>query len=129
MRRPSSPKTFGIFFCAIFAGCSIFAKDLEIIGRLLLGLSGMTLGFLAVFKPSTLEKPNLLWYKFGLLLQKIISPILMGLFFFFLFTPLAVLLRLFGSRFLEIETDSKRDSYWIVRDAKLPASQSLRKQF
>ncbi len=84
----------------------------------------------SVFLIITIIKPNLfiflnkLWIKFGISLGKIISPIVMGLVFFFVVTPIGILLKILKKDIM----GSKRgaSSYWINREDKL---QSMKKQF
>ena len=61
---------------------------------------------------------NILWFKFGILLSKIISPIIMMLIFFIVVTPLALLAKLVKKDFLELdkEKNKKRLSYWLEKE-------------
>ena len=58
---------------------------------------------------------NILWFKFGLFLGKIVSPIIMGLVFFLLVTPTGIIMRLFNKDLLNLKK-KKTKSYWIIRD-------------
>ena len=76
---------------------------------------------------SKLLKPlNLLWFKFGLLLGRIISPIIMGIVFFTVVTPTGFLVKIFGKDLLNMKNKKKKDTYWIMRDKN---KISLKKQF
>ena len=83
-----------------------------------------------VFLIITITRPNLftflnkLWIQFGILLGKIISPIVMGLVFFFVVTPIGILVRILKKDVMGLKKRSS--SYWINRDHKL---QSMKKQF
>ena len=64
---------------------------------------------------SNLLKPlNKLWFKFGLLLGKIISPFIMGMIFFVVVTPIAILMRLLRKDLLNLKFN-KNNSYWIEK--------------
>ena len=58
---------------------------------------------------------NILWFKFGLLLGKIVSPLVMGIIFFFVVTPIAILMRIFKKDLLKLKYNSK-SSYWIEKN-------------
>jgi hypothetical protein len=65
-----------------------------------------------------------LWTQFGIILGKIISPIVMGLVFFIVVTPIGLLVRIFKKDFMCLKRGTS--SYWINRENKL---QSMKKQF
>ena len=83
-----------------------------------------------VFLTVTIIKPNLftflnkLWIKFGILLGKIISPIVMGLVFFFVVTPIGIFVKILKKDVMGLKRG--KSSYWITRDDKI---QSMKKQF
>lgn len=89
----------------------------------------------ALFLAVTLAAPNLLaplnriWFRFGLLLNAIVSPIVLGLLFFLIITPMGWLMRLFGARPLHLTFDRTADSYWIRREPPGPPPSSLKNQF
>ncbi len=70
---------------------------------------------LAFVHPSVLRPLNRLWFRLGLLLGKIISPIVLGIIYYLWITPFALVLRLFNKRFLALEFEPDTKSYWIVR--------------
>lgn len=86
----------------------------------------LILGFVA---PSVLAPLNKLWAKLGLLLGKIVAPIVMGLLLYLVVTPVGLLVRLFGGDPLRLKFDSKASSYWIKRDPPGPAPESMSDQF
>ncbi len=76
-----------------------------------------------------LEKPKLVWLKFGELLHKITSPIILGFMFFVVVTPMAILLRAFGKDLLSQKLDSSSESYWVQREPPGPEPQGMDNQF
>ena len=86
--------------------------------------------FSSVFLIITITRPNLftflnrLWIELGILLGKIISPIVMGLIFFFVVTPIGVIVRILKKDVMGLK--KSKSSYWIDRKDKL---QSMKKQF
>ena len=55
-------------------------------------------------------------FKFGILLGKIISPLIMGLIFFLVVTPIGILLKLTGKDVLNLKKNENKKSYWIKKD-------------
>ena len=79
---------------------------------------------ITIIRPNLFTSLNKLWIKFGILLGKIISPIVMGLVFFFVVTPIGVLVRILKKDVMGLKRGAS--SYWINREDKL---QSMKKQF
>jgi hypothetical protein len=79
---------------------------------------------LTIFRPNSFTFLNNLWTQFGIILGKIISPIVMGLVFFVVVTPIGLLVRIFKKDFMCLKRGAS--SYWINRENKL---QSMKKQF
>ena len=59
---------------------------------------------------------NRIWFKFGLFLGKIISPIIMGFIFFFVVTPIGILMRLLRKDLLHLKFNNK-ETYWIEKNS------------
>ncbi len=89
---------------------------------------GALLGLAALVLPNILTPLNRLWMAFGLLLGKIVSPLVLAVIFMGLITPVAVSTRLFGRDVLRMK---KRNvtSYWIERDPAGPEPTSFQRQF
>ncbi len=124
-----SERSFGIVFTVFFAiiGCWPLLSGGGV--RLwALGLAGIFL-LLALTKPEVMRPLNRLWARFGLLLHTIVSPILLGVLFFGLFTPMGVVKRFFGSDSLNLRFDDQKKSYWIERQDPGPPPESMRRQF
>ena len=89
----------------------------------------------AAFAAATLLRPEILaplnraWLRFGLLLHKVVNPLIMGAIFFLVFTPMGLLMRAFGKDFLRLKRDPQASSYWIPREPPGPAPDSLKNQF
>tara|TARA_B100000959_G_C14459107_1_gene410103 strand:- start:60 stop:281 length:222 start_codon:yes stop_codon:yes gene_type:complete len=67
-----------------------------------------------LFNSKLLSPLNLIWIKFGELLGKIIAPIVIGIVYFIIVTPIGLFMRLIGKDLLNIKF-SKDNSYWIKR--------------
>jgi hypothetical protein len=84
---------------------------------------------LSVFCPNSLEKLNYYWYVLGIWLGKIVSPIVLGLIFFILISPIAIILRLRGRDELKLRRSSYEGSaYWIDRVESI-SQDSFKDQF
>jgi hypothetical protein len=85
---------------------------------------------LAAIRPSLLGPLNKLWFKLGILLGTIISPIVLGIIYFLWITPIALLMRVAGKKFLALGFEPGAKSYWINREpAKVEASVRLRRPY
>jgi len=67
--------------------------------------------------------------RFGLLLHRIVNPLVMALLFFLVVTPIALLMRLFGKRPLQLDSEADAESYWIPRDPPGPDPETMKQQF
>ena len=123
-----SNKKFGYFFSFIFlmASIYIFFREFNILFYILCTCSIVFL-LIAYFKSEILRPLNKLWMNFGLFLGMIVSPIVMGIIFFVIFSPIGILMRLFGRDELLIKLKRKH-SYWINRNDDIQ-SNSFMKQF
>jgi hypothetical protein len=111
---PSNRK-FGFFFTAIFWAAAAYAFYVNSTNWLyILGAIGVVFFVVTILKADTLLPLNKLWMKFGLLLGMIVSPIVMGVIFFVIFSPIAILMRLFGRDELRLRF-KKQATHWISR--------------
>jgi hypothetical protein len=94
-------------------------------------LAGFSALFLAVtlIRADWLLPLNRAWMRFGLLLNAIVSPIVLGVLFFGVFTPVGLLMRAMHRDPMRRKWDAATRSYWIARDPPGPSPESLRDQF
>jgi hypothetical protein len=125
---PTNQK-FGWFFVAVFTAVAAYAYWKEWHTVTLVALIIATL-FIATsfFMPQILSPLNRLWYGLGLLLGKIVSPIVLGLIFFVLITPVSLVTRLFGRDELKMKKRNL-ESYWTDRLPPGPPSDSFKNQY
>ena len=116
--KVGSERAFGIVFAVVFViiGLAPLLYD----GPLRIWSLGVCAGFLgaAFILPSALKPLNLVWFKFGLLLHKVVNPLIMGLMFFVVITPIGLLMRATGKDPLARKLDLAAKTYWIPRDAE-----------
>ena len=110
----SSNKSFGIVFFIVFLIIALYPiiKDGDIrLWSLILSLIFLILGLI---NSIILTPLNRLWFKFGIFLGKIVSPIILGIIFFLVVTPTGFLLRLFGKDVINLKYNNN-NSYWIKK--------------
>lgn len=128
--KPGSERSFGLVFCAAFLAIGLW--PLLSIGDVRWWAIVLAAMFCAaaLILPVVLRPLNLVWFRFGMLLHAIISPLTLGLIFFAVVVPTGYLLRLFKKDVLDMAPGaSERVSYWIKRDASAPTADSMRNQF
>ncbi len=82
-----------------------------------------------VARPALLGPANRLWMRFGLLLSRIVNPIVTAVFFYVVITPVGLLLRLSGKDPLRLRRDPAASSYWIERRPPGPEPDTMSHQF
>ena len=111
MNLKNPNRNFGILFSVIFFIIAIINLESNFLSK-----SSFFLSFIffviSIFKPNSLFFLNKFWIKFGLLLGKIISPIIMYLIYFLCIYPISLLLRLFKKEIVEIKYDPNKKTYW-----------------
>jgi hypothetical protein len=87
-------------------------------------------GFLLItlVRPTLFSGANRLWMKLAYLLSRVMNPVVIGLLFFLVLTPMGFLLRLFGKDPLKLKPESQ-SSYWIARNPPGPPPGSMNNQF
>jgi|TARA_B110000259_G_C13966665_1_gene382929 hypothetical protein len=108
----SSNKSFGIVFFIVFLIFSIYPiiNDNEIrVWSIVVSIIFLIMG---LRNSRYLTPLNIIWFKFGILLGNLISPIVMGLIFFTIVTPIGLLMRIFSKNFLNLKKNND-SSYWV----------------
>ena len=124
---PSNRK-FGFFFTFVFAvAAAYFFNSTNMIRAYIFTIASLIFLVVTVAKADILLPLNKLWMRFGLLLGMIVSPIVIGIIFFGLFTPIAILMRLSGRDELRLRF-SHKISHWINRSEPIK-SESFKHQF
>ena len=124
---PSNRK-FGFFFTFVFAvAAAYFFNSTNMLGAYIFAIASLIFLVVTVAKADILLPLNKLWMRFGILLGMIVSPIVLGVIFFGLFTPIAFFMRLSGRDELRLKL-SKKASHWISRSEPLK-SDSFKNQF
>ena len=127
IKLPSNRK-FGFFFTFVFAvAAAYFFYEANIAWAYVFVITALIFLLITLIKSDALLPLNKLWMRFGLLLGIIVSPIVLGVIFFGLFTPIAMLMRLSGRDELRLKF-SQKASHWITRSEPIK-SESFKHQF
>jgi hypothetical protein len=116
--------TFGILFFILFLIIGLWPLTSSGAIRIWSIILSLIFLIITIIKPNLFTFLNKLWVKFGIILGKIISPIIMSLIFFFVVTPIGMLVKILRKDVMGLKRG--KSSYWINREDKL---QSMKKQF
>ena len=111
----SSNRNFGLVFFFVFLIVSLWPLLNENSPRIWSIVIAVIFLILGLLNSKLLTPLNMLWFKFGLFLGSIISPIVMGIIFFLVITPTGLVMKLMGKDLLDKKYDNKKKSYWINR--------------
>lgn len=92
------------------------------------GLAAMFL-VAGLIRPSALHPLNLIWLEFGLLLHRVVNPVVMALLFYGTVLPTGLVMRMLGKDLLRLKRQPGVDSYWIVRKPPGPLPETMKDQF
>ena len=126
IKLPSN-KSVGFVFSIFFLILSLYPliKNADI--NVVLFIISLIFFLLGLFKSKILTPLNIIWYKFGILLGKFFSPIVMGFVFFLVVTPTAYYMRLIrGKDLLNLKKNKKKNTYWITKNEN---KSSMKNQF
>ena len=118
-------RNFGIVFSIVFLIISpwpLLSQNEIRIWSLIISVIFFILG---IFNSKLLLPLNKIWFKFGMFLGNFIAPIVMGIVFFLVVTPTALIMRLLGKDLLNLKKNNK-NSYWIEKDN---SNSNLKNQF
>lgn len=124
-----SERSFGLVFAAFFAILGLW--PLKTGGDIRLWSLALAAAFLAAALacPRLLRPLNLVWFKFGMVLHHVVTPVVMGLLFFLTVTPVGLLMRATGKDPMRLKRDPSASTYWIRRTPPGPAPDSMKNQF
>lgn len=127
----SSDRGFGLTVGGILVLIAVVRTYFHGLGWVQYGLGGigLVLVVLGLVLPRSLSGLNRAWTKLGLLLFKVVNPIVLGLIYGLTLVPIGLLMRLSGRDPLSVKLDPQAASYWIVRDPPGPAPDTMINQF
>ena len=124
---PSNRK-FGLFFTFVFVvTAAYFYYSANVIWTCVFLLTALIFLLITVMRSELLLPLNKAWMRFGILIGMVVSPIVLGIIFFGLFTPIAILMRIYGRDELRLKFTPKV-SHWVSRSEPIK-SESFKQQF
>jgi len=125
----SSNRAFGLVFAVVLGAVALW--PLRSGGAIRSWAAVLAACFLlaAILRPSLLGGLNRWWTRFGLLLARVVHPVVTAILFFGAFTPVGFLMRRFGHDPMRRRFDPDATTYWIPRTPPGPAPGTMRKQF
>lgn len=127
--KPSSDRSFGLVIAAFFLIIAFWPLiHAEPVRWWALGVAAI-FAALTLLWTAALAPLNKLWMKLGVLLYRVVNPIVLGLLFYVTVTPIALLMRMLGKDPLRLRRDPDAPSYWIDRTPPGPTPESMKNQF
>jgi len=124
-----SNKKFGIFFCFVFAViCAYLFIKGNTLTATVFGFLACLTGALSLVLPTILTPFNRGWMWIGYVLGRIISPVVLGVIFFCLLTPISLFSRALGRDELRLKL-TKANTYWRKREPVGPNADSFKNQY
>ena len=119
MKQTTQNRSFGLLFFIVFLAFALWLLIKK--GEINLYLISIALIFLilGLLNSKILTPLNKSWIKFGELLGRIIAPIVMGIVYFIILTPISLLVRLLGKDLIGMKFDKNLKTYWIKRKKNL----------
>lgn len=120
MKLPSD-RSFGWTFTGVFALVSFFQPWLLALAALTAAVTLVRAQWLAPLKHA--------WMKFGELLHRVMSPLVLGVIFFGMFAPIGIAMRAFGRDAMKRAWEPQAPTYWVDRTPPGPPDESFRDMF
>jgi len=124
-----SPRAFGYLIGVVLFVLAAFAYAHHSRWTLAFVIAGCSLALIGRFFPRLLAPFNRLWMGLGHVLGRIVSPIVMGLIYFGVVTPIALLARWRGADPMRRHFDPQASTYWIEREPPGPDPSTMERQF
>lgn len=127
--KMGSERSFGLVFAAVFLIIALSPLTGDGGVRIWALAVGGAFAVAALAAPDILRPLNRLWFRLGLVLNKIVSPIVMGIIFFLTVTPIALIRRARNGDPLKQKLEPDAETYWMAVDPEHAARSSMKKQF
>ena len=122
----SSNRNFGIVFFVVFLILGLWPLTYGDQIKIWFTIISLVFLILGLINSKLLTPLNKLWFKFGIILGAIIAPIVMGIVFFLVLTPIGLVMKIMGKDLLSKKYDKKKRTYWIKRDISIG---TMKRQF
>ena len=122
----SSNRNFGLVFFIVFLIVSTWPLTYEEPVRTWSAIISSVFLILGLMNSKLLTPLNKLWFKFGMILGAIVAPVVMGVVFFLVITPIGLFMKIIGKDLLNIKYDKRKKTYWIKRNTPI---NTMKRQF
>ena len=122
--KVGSDRQFGFVFAVVFFLLATSSFLIRPSLRVVLIVLGLIMGGTALIEPHRLHPLNRQWAKVGLLLNRVMSPLILGVLFFVVFTPMAFILKICRKDILDLKINKKKETYWVKGPAHETSSMS-----
>lgn len=127
--KVGSERGFGVVFACVFLLIGLWPLIDGAPLRLWSLIVSAVFFVCALALPIALRPLNILWFKIGMLMYKVVNPLTMAFLYYFTVVPTGLIMKLFGKDPLNRSFDKTASSYWIERDPPGPAPESMKNQF
>lgn len=127
--RTASDRSFGVVFTIVFLIVALWPLPAGGAVRLWALAIAALFALASLLRPRTLAPLNRAWTRLGLLMHRVVNPIVLGLIFAITIVPTGLVFRLLRKDPLRLRRDPAADSYWIRREPPGPAPKSMQRQF
>jgi len=124
-----SDRSFGFVFAVFFLLIGVFPLIRLAQPHLWALVLAAILAVVSMAVPAWLHPFNRLWFRFGLLLHRVVTPLVMGALFLIAVVPTGLIMRALRKDLLRLRFDPSAGSYWVVRQPPGPAADSFSNQF
>lgn len=124
-----SERAFGIVFAVVFAVVAawpLMSGEPPRWWALAVAVAFLAAGYLF---PVILKPLNIVWFKIGMLMYKVVNPLTMAMLYVTTIIPIGLIMRLMGKDLLNLKLDETVSSYWVERDPPGPEPDSMKNQF
>ena len=130
-RDTAQQRRFGALFALIAAvgAAYLHLKHAQTLAAALLAVTALVLVLVTAWRPQALRHPLRAWLAFGMLLGRIVSPVVLAIMYYLLIAPVAAIGRWTGRDELRLKRAAHLTSYWIDREAPGPTAESFHRQF
>jgi hypothetical protein len=124
-----SNRSFGWTFSGIFLAAGVYGlwRGGAVLSWLL--VAAVVMAAVTVTREAWLTPLNRAWMRLGLLLGRVVNPLVLGVIFFGVFTPVGLVMRMFGRDAMVRRFEPELETYWLKRDPPGPADDSYRNMF
>jgi hypothetical protein len=123
-----SPRNFGIVFAVAFSVIALLPLFDNADIRIWALVVATTLFLIALKMPRVLQPLNHLWFKFGMILGRVVAPVFLALVFFLVFTPFGFAMRLISKKHI-LARQGDKSTYWVSRDEEADKLNSFKNQY